>query len=152
MKTQKLNHRQAHWTLYLSRFDFILKHVPEIKMEKVNGLSRRPDWKVVVDRDNDNQVLIKDNWICSLSKVVIKEPDIVILEKIKNSKDKDKEIVRVIKQMKKAKVKMLRENKWQIKGDLVLKEEKIYVPRDKKLRVEIIWLHYDMPVARHGGR
>jgi len=32
-------------------------------MEKVDGLSRRADWKVGVDRDNENQVVIKDNWI-----------------------------------------------------------------------------------------
>ena len=30
-------------------------------MGKVDGLSRRPDWKVGVDRDNENQVFIKDN-------------------------------------------------------------------------------------------
>ena len=40
-------------------------------MEKVDGLSRRPDWKVGVDRDNKNQVVIKDNWIYSLQEVVI---------------------------------------------------------------------------------
>ena len=33
---------------------------------------------------------------------------------------------------------MLRDDEWQIKGDLVLKEGKIYVPRDEKLRVEIM--------------
>ena len=38
----------------MSRFDFTLKHVPGTKMEKVDGLSRRPDWKVGVDRDNEN--------------------------------------------------------------------------------------------------
>ena len=43
MKAQKLNKRQAHWTLYLLMFDFILKHVPEAKMEKTDGLSRRLD-------------------------------------------------------------------------------------------------------------
>ena len=43
MKTQKLNQRQARWALYLSRFDFMLKHVLGSKMEKVNSLSRRPD-------------------------------------------------------------------------------------------------------------
>jgi len=43
MKAQKLNRRQALWTLYLLRFDFILKHVPGTKIEKANGLSRRPD-------------------------------------------------------------------------------------------------------------
>ena len=61
MKTQKLNWRQAQQALYLSRFDFLLKHVPEVKMGKADGLSRRPDWKIEVENDNDNQVVIKDN-------------------------------------------------------------------------------------------
>ena len=61
IKAQKLNQRQARWALYLSRFDFTLKHVPGTKMEKADGLSRRLDWKVGVDRDNKNQVVIKDN-------------------------------------------------------------------------------------------
>jgi len=43
MKMQKLNQRQARWALYLSRFDFILKHVPESKMKKADSLSKRPD-------------------------------------------------------------------------------------------------------------
>jgi len=54
MKVQKLNRKQAHWALYLSRFDFTLKHVPETKMRKANGLSRRLDWKVGVEKDNKN--------------------------------------------------------------------------------------------------
>jgi len=32
----------------------------------------------------------------------------------------------------------------------VLKEGKVYVPKNKELRVEIIWLYYNVPVARHG--
>ena len=28
----------------------------------------------------------------------------------------------------------------------------MYVLKDAKLRVEIIQLHYDVPVARHGGK
>jgi len=59
MKTQKLNHRQARWALYLSRFDFVLKHVPGSKMEKADSLSRRPDWEVGVKRDNEDEMLIK---------------------------------------------------------------------------------------------
>ncbi len=54
--------------------------------------------------------------------------------------------------MKKAGVKELRENKWKIEGDLVLKEGKVYVPKDEELRVEVIWLHHDVPAAGHGGR
>ena len=54
--------------------------------------------------------------------------------------------------MKKAGVKILWKDKWQIKGDLVLKERKVYVPKDKELQIEIIWLHHDIPVAEYGGR
>jgi len=44
----------------LLRFNFTLKHVPGTKMEKTNGLSRRLDWKVGVEKDNKNQTLIKE--------------------------------------------------------------------------------------------
>jgi len=40
MNSQKLNYRQARWALYLSRFDFTLKHVPGSSMGKANSLSR----------------------------------------------------------------------------------------------------------------
>jgi len=46
MKMQKLNRRQVHWALYLSRFNFTLKHVSETKMGKADELSKRLDWKV----------------------------------------------------------------------------------------------------------
>jgi len=43
MKAQKLNRRQARWALYLSQFDFTLKHMAGSKIEKADGLSRRVD-------------------------------------------------------------------------------------------------------------
>jgi len=33
-----------------------------------------------------------------------------------------------------------------------LKEEKMYVPKNKELRVEVIWLHHDVPATRHRGQ
>ena len=61
-------------------------------------------------------------------------------------------MVRVVEKIKNMGVKVLRENEWQIEGDLVLKEGKVYVLKDEKLRVEIIWLHHDILVARHRRR
>jgi len=40
--------------------------------------------------------------------------------------------------MKKTKVKELQGKKWQIEGDLMLKEGKVYIPKNEKLRAEII--------------
>ena len=83
MKTQKLNCRQARWALYLSRFDLTLKHVLGMRMGKVDGLSRRLDWKVGVEKNNENQIVVKEGWLRSMQEVVIKRPEVVILEKIK---------------------------------------------------------------------
>jgi len=59
MKVQKLNKRQAKWALYLSRFDFTLKHVPESRIRKADSLSRRSDWEIRVERNNENETLVK---------------------------------------------------------------------------------------------
>ena len=62
------------------------------------------------------------------------------------------EVVKVVENMKKVKVKVLQGDEWQIEKDLVLKKGKVYVPKDEKLRVEIIHLHYDELVAEYRGR
>jgi len=54
--------------------------------------------------------------------------------------------------MRKARIRVLRGEEWQIERDLVLKERKIYVLKDEVLRVEIIWLHHDIPIVGHGGK
>ena len=61
-----------------------------------------------------------------------------MLEKIKKARSKDKDVVRVVEEMKKVGVKELQRNEWQIEGDLVLKEGKVYVPKNEKLRAEVI--------------
>ena len=129
----------------------MLKHVLVTKIEKADSLSRRPDWKIGVDRDNKDQVFIKDCWLCSLHEVVIKELEVDIVEKIKRVRSKDEEVVRVVEEMKKARIRALRGEEWKLKRDLVLKEGKVYMLKDKELRVEIIWLHHDIHGGAYGG-
>ena len=152
MKVQKLNRRQARWALYLSQFDFTLKHVAGTKMEKADGLSRRVDWKIGVEKDNENQVFIKDNWIHSIQEVLVEGPEVELLEKIKKAKSNDKDVVRVVEEMKKAGVKELQGNEWKIEEDLVLKEGKVYVLKEEELKTEIIQLYHDMLAVGHRGR
>ena len=49
-------------------------------------------------------------------------------------------------------IKVLRGDKWQIEEDLVLKKGKVYILKDKELRVEIIQPCHDVPVVGHEGR
>jgi len=111
MKAQKLNCKQARWALYLSRFDFVLKHVPGSRMGKADSLSRRLDWEVGIERDNKDQTLIKPEWLearrMEIVEIIIKGAD--LLKKVKQSKVKDDEVVKAIEKMKQAGVKMLRD-------------------------------------------
>ena len=124
MKAQKLNWRKTYQTLYLSRFDFTLKHMPGTKIEKADRLSRRLDWKVGVEKNDDNQ-FIKDCWLHNLYEVVIEGPKVDILEKIKKAKGKNEEVVRVVEEMKKAEIKVVKREEWQLEGDLVEGEKSV---------------------------
>ena len=110
------------------------------------------DWKVGVEKDNDNQVFIKDNWIHSIQEVVIEGLEVDIVEKIKKARNKDEKVVRIVEEIKKAEVKELRGEEWKIEEDLIIKEGKIYIPKDMELRSEIIRLHHDKLAARHRER
>jgi len=116
-------------------------------------LSRRVDWAEGVEKDNENQVMLKKEWLeVRAMEQMIEGLEEGIIKKIKEARDKDKKVIKIVEEMKKAGVKMLREEKWQIEEGLVLKEGRVYVPKDEKLRVEIIRLHHDTPIAGHGGQ
>ena len=47
-------------------------------------------------------------------------------------------MIKAVEEIKKVGVKMLRNEEWQVEEGLVLKEERVYVPKNEKLRMEII--------------
>jgi len=57
MRAKKLNRRQARWSLYLARFDFLLHHHPRRTMGKPDALSRRADHRNGAS-NNENVVLL----------------------------------------------------------------------------------------------
>jgi len=154
MKVQKLNRRQARWALYLSRFDFTLKHVLGSKMGKADSLSRRPDWKVRVEKDNKDETLVKPEWLevrkTEAVEIIVDEVD--LLEEVRKSKVKDDEVVKAVEEIKQAGVKMLRDKEWREVDSIIYKERKVYVLKDEKLRAEIIRLHHDTPIEEHRGQ
>ena len=75
-----------------------------------------------------------------------------LLEKVRESKVKDDEVVKAVEEMKQVGVKMLRDEEWREVDSIMYKERKVYVPKDNALRTEIIRLHHDTPVGGHGGQ
>ena len=65
------------------------------------------------------------------------------------SEAKNDKVVKAVEKIKKARVKILRNDEWQIEDNLVLKEGKVYISKNKSLKLEIIWLHYDILIAEH---
>ena len=117
-------------------------------MEKADGLSRRPDWQEGVEKDNEDRTLIKPEWVRGVE-TIVEEGN--LRERIKKVQGGDERVVKAVKELKKAGIKTLRDEEWEIEDGVILKEGRIYVP-EGELRREIIWLHHDTPVGGHGGR
>jgi len=62
MTAKKLNCRQAHWSLHLAQFDFLLHHCPGHTMGKPDALSRRADHGNGAS-DNENIVLLRPEFL-----------------------------------------------------------------------------------------
>ena len=75
-----------------------------------------------------------------------------LLKKIRESKAQDKQVVKAVEAMKKAGVKTLNRREWEIEQDLILWCGKVYVPKNDKLRLEIVHLHHDTPIGGHRGQ
>jgi len=121
-------------------------------MGKADSLSRRPDWEIGVEKDNENETLVKPEWleIRKTKAVEIIVDGIDLLEEVRKLKVKDNEVVKAVEEMKQAGVKMLRDEEWREVNGVMYKEGKVYIPKDDKLRAEIIRLHHDMPIGGHG--
>ena len=56
-------------------------------MGKVDSLSRRPDWQVGVDKDNENRVLVKKEWLQRAEETLVEEDN--LRERIREAQEKD---------------------------------------------------------------
>jgi len=80
----------------------MLKHVTESKMEKADSLSRRPDWEIGVEKNNEDEMLIKPECMemrkAEMVEIIVDGVD--LLEEVRKSKVKDDEVVKAIEEMK----------------------------------------------------
>jgi len=107
---------------------------------------------VGAEKDNEDQRLVKPEWleVRKTETVEIIVDGVDLLEEVRKSKVKDNEVVKVVEEMKRAGVKMLRDEEWREVNGIMYKEGKVYMPKDDKLRAEIIRLHHNTPVGGHG--
>jgi len=116
-----------------------LKHVPGKSIGKADGLSRRLDWQEGVEKNNEDWMLIKPEWVRG-AETIVEEGN--LRERIKTAQKGDERVVKAVEELKKAGVKTLRDEEWEIEDSVVLKKGRIYVP-EGELRGEIIRLHHN---------
>ena len=123
-------------------------------MGKADSLSRRPDWEIGVEKDNEDEMLVKlEQLEVRKAKVVeIIVDGVDLLEEVRKSKMKDNEVVKAVEEMKQVGVKMLRDEEWREVDSVMYKERKVYISKDDKLRAEIIRLYHDTLVGGHEGQ
>jgi len=97
--------------------------------------------------------LVKKEWLENkrTEKIGVIVEGVDLLKKIRQSRVRNNEVVKAVEEMKRVGVKVLRNEEWRDIDGIMYKEEKVYVPKDKMLRAEIIRLHHDMPIGGHRG-
>ena len=78
-------------------------------MGKADRLSRRSDWEKGGEGNNKEKILLKPEWVKSIRTGEVIVEGIDILKKIRKSEAKDNEMIKVVEEIKKAGVKMLRD-------------------------------------------
>ena len=148
--TQKLNRRQARWSLFLSEYDINLVHIPGNKMIQSDALSRRPDFALDEDHDNEDVTLLPDKLFINLI-------DMDLQKRIASSPDLDTIAADAVKTL-------LEQGPTSVRNDLsdwtteLLENNNVlfykgrnYIPKDKELRMEITEKYHDSPTAGHPG-
>ena len=89
---QKLNRRQARWSLFLSEFDLKLIHTPGSRMIQSDALSQWPN-HITDEIDNDDIIVLPDS-------IFIKMIDLKLQDEIKNETAKNDFFVKALQAMK----------------------------------------------------
>jgi hypothetical protein len=129
---QKLNDRQARWSLYLSGFDLKLIYLPGTKMVQSDALSRRPDYGTDGQMEEEDKVVLPDDLFINLL-------DTELQEQILNRKELDLDVKNAIETLMKEGPTSLKNDleDWKIKEidgrKMIFFKGKNYIPKDLEL-------------------
>jgi Integrase zinc binding domain len=122
----------ARWTLYLSKFDIKLVHIPGKKNIQANSLSQRPEL-CPQGTDNEDIIVLLEHLFVNLINMELQK-------KIANAKNMEYDAAKAIKEL-------LEKGPSEAKNDLMDWEVKI----NAELQRDIVRRYHDHPTAGHPG-
>ena len=147
---QKLNHRQARWSLYLSEFDIKLIHLLGSKMIQSNALSQWPDHGIEGQLEEEEMIMLPENMYINLL-------DTDLQQRILNGKELDIDVKNAMKTLFEEGPTNLKNNleDWKIKEvdekKTIFYKGKNYIPKDQKLQWDVVKMYHDHETAGHPG-
>src|SRR6266446_9224917 len=97
-EAHKLNRHQARWSLYLSRFDFVLTHKPGRQMGRPDTLSRQADHLKGADDNVDCTLLTPEVFELRVMEAIMLEgKEAAFMEQIQQSDQYDDLVVKALK-------------------------------------------------------
>ena len=156
MTAKKLNRCQAHWSLHLARFNFLLHHCSGHTIGKPDALSRRANHGNRAS-DNDNVVLLRPEFLAvrALEGVELTGMEQKILSNIhKGNRNGDQEepIAKAAQELRHSTNGTVHSSEWSNIDGLLWFQGKIYVPQSPDLHRQIIALCHDIHIAGYLGR
>ena len=143
---QKLNRRQARWSLRLSQFNLQLRHVAGTQMVQSDTLSRLQNLNLE-DNDNDDMVLLPDHLFISAM-------DVALADKIRTVQAKDQVVIDALAAAKDGTVLPMKSTleDWSFNDGLVFFQGRCYIPPDQDLRREVVRRYHDLRPMGHPGQ
>lgn len=134
----KLNRRQARWHTELQEYNFTLIHKPGRQMTKADTLSRMAELQTGLDDNKDVTVLQDSLFVQSQEQEHVEEGLMACIRAGKGNLDEG-----VAKKLRD------QEPGWIEEDGVIYWQGGIYIPKDSKLRGEIIQDHHDPPTSGH---
>ncbi|QRV81327.1 Transposon Tf2-1 polyprotein [Ceratobasidium sp. AG-Ba] len=146
---ETFNRRHARWHMELASFNFEIHYRPGKMSNKPDALSRRHDHE---DIPNPQQIMINAKRFKGFKANI----EIDIISMIRESLSDDESLTTLIESTKKKEdlPPSIRKqyDKYEWKEDLLWYEGRIVIPENKEIRLAILEMHHDNPIAGHQGQ
>ena len=132
---QNLTRRQARWSLYLSRFEFLLTHKPGTTNTQADPLSRIPLPIFTDVDDNQDQIVLKPDHFLSATTLAAENLD-TLEDDIHAATDLDPQIRTALQTLQDNAPRQLLGNlsDWEQREGLIFFQGRVYVPQQLDLR------------------
>ncbi|QRV83029.1 Transposon Tf2-7 polyprotein [Ceratobasidium sp. AG-Ba] len=146
---ETFNRRHARWHMELASFNFEIHYRPGKMSNKPDALSRRHDHE---DIPNPQQIMINAERFKGFKANI----EIDIISMIREGLSDDESLTTLIASTKKKEdlPPSIRKqyDKYEWKEDLLWYEGRIVIPENKEIRLAILEMHHDNPIAGHQGQ